>query len=193
MANDKGLYSVKITGQGFDELSNEKKTPYFFLNFNILGKVVLVDGKEKLAAGKFEPDNGNIKLFLSPKSMPHTVKKLRQLGWQGTTLAELDPGFEKAQFDLTGNDIDLYNETRQYEGKTYDDWEFPGGSSSCSNNPEVSKKLDRIFGNVLKETAPKKKASAGETSTREEVETQTEEEGETNSRDRRRKRRRENR
>ncbi len=79
--------------------------------------------------------------------------KLRNAGWNGDK-------FETLRDDMLGKSIGVMNKARvatggKYAGQTIEGWDLPlpqRESKPLENKPQVAKKLNALFGKVLKET-----------------------------------------
>ena len=93
--------------------------------------------------------------------MPFVIEKLRRLGWEGTKLAELEPG-HPSHHSFVGDEVDVYN--RPDDGG-YDKFDLAreGSTGGGGGGPEVktgiASNLDKLFGKSLIASAPKKKAA----------------------------------
>ena len=146
-----GDYRAKIVRQGFSE-SKQKSTPFFFIEIEpteAKGPNVL---PEKIY-------RRTIDWYCTEKTMQFTIEKLRSLGWEGTKLAELEPGHPN-HHSFVGMEIDVYN--RPDDGG-YDRFDLAReGTSGGGGGPEVkagiASNLDKLFGKSLIASAPKKAA-----------------------------------
>lgn len=154
---DPGKYLVEISSQGFDE-SKDKKTPFFWLTFVPLGMINIEDPDGNLIpCNEYERE---IRLWFTERATPYTIRRLRELGWLGSSLAELEPG---GGHSFVGKTVRLSCSHRNDGDKIYDVWEFPpiGGGGNSENNSEVARKLDALFGGELVKTATAPAQSAG--------------------------------
>ena len=151
MAYDTGKYLCEVIGQGFGELPNEKKTPYFFLEVKPLGLINPGDPKGDLIYCNDFPRTAN--MFLTEDAIPYTVDRLRSLGWSGTSFKEIEP---TGSHSFVGQQIELICSHRESGGKTYDKFDFPplGGGKSAESDPNVARKMDVLYGKALQTTMP---------------------------------------
>lgn len=143
---EKGLYQVTVTGQGFGELENAKKTQYFFLEFTVVGKIDPNSDTNLLPAPQ---GGGNVKLWLSKKGIKMTVGRLRDLGWLGDKFTELEPG---GSHSFIGQNLDLNCDPTQNGDRVYDQWDFPMFGNKESQGG-IASKLDNLYGRALRDSA----------------------------------------
>jgi hypothetical protein len=151
MPYDRGNYQCEITGQGFGEIANEKKTPYYFLDVNPLYRVNPNDPDGQGIA--CETQRRSVKLWLTAPAIELTIERLRSLGWEGTKFSEIDAD---GSFSFRGTKVVLECTHRMYEGETYDDFGFMPMGKTTASTPGVAKNMDALFGASLKGAAAKK-------------------------------------
>ena len=135
-----GTYDCQITGQGMAE-SKEKKTPYFFLRFlpiSLNGEKIHEDQEREVA------------LWLTEKTIDRSIEVLRQLGWNGDSFKELEPG---GGVILKGLHCKIRCEHEQVDANVWERWQFPFAGQATEHKAGLSKKLDALFGKSLKKTA----------------------------------------
>lgn len=90
----------------------------------------------------------------------YVVLKLRHAGWTGSR-------FDTLRDDMVGKTVSIRNAQRvagpksTRAGQTVEGWDFPlpeRASAPLENKPQVAKKLNALFGKMLKETDPGPKA-----------------------------------
>ncbi len=146
-----GRYEVEVIAQGFGESKN-KGTPFFFLE--VTPRYLLKNEFRTAVDGKY---NRMITLYLTDKTADRVRKDLAELGWEGSSFRELDPLVEghKSFVDT------LIIADCQHEGQ-FEKWELPYepmSSAPKESVPNLSRKLDTLFG---KTTAAKKPAPKAE-------------------------------
>ena len=148
MAYDQGTYWVKGTAQGFGESEN-KKTPYFWVEFEPMGRVN-PDNPEALIG--CEKRTRDIKMYLKKgQCIDISVQNLRNLGWEGSSFQDLEPG---GAFSFVGKEFKLECTHRQVDDKIYDDWAVPFWREPAESKPGIANKLDALFGTELGSGTP---------------------------------------
>lgn len=147
-----GDYKARIVRQGFSE-SKQKSTPFFFIEIEPIEAL----GANDLPSPAYKR---TLDWYCTDNTMKFVIEKLRFLGWNGTKLAELEPGAPN-HHSFVGQEIDVYC---KHTPEGYEDWEMSTGRTGGSSGPEeqkgVAAKLDRLFGKQLVATTPgKPKAS----------------------------------
>lgn len=147
---DAGLYTVRVTAQGFDE-SREKKTPYFFLEF----QPQFICDSEGREVAQCADDICETKLHITDNTIKHVLVKLAKLGWYGNDLAEIDPeGNSEGFHSFVGQNIILRCLHEQNGEYVNDKWEFPFGNRSHSEPRKgISRKLNTLYGRQIKAVA----------------------------------------
>ena len=155
MAYEPGNYLCEIVGQGFGEIPNDNKTPFFFLEVKPLGRINPSNPTGDLFTCEAYLRTAN--LYLTDKSVESTLARLRSLGWNGTSFKDIEPN---GLHSFAGIEIELVCTSRTSGDKTYDDFNFPfEGNSSAESDPDVARKMDNMFGKALKSTLPVAKKS----------------------------------
>lgn len=141
-----GEYRAKIVRQGFSESKN-KSTPFFFIEiepFESLGANTLPEKIYKRS----------IDWYCTAKTMDFTIEKLRSLGWNGTKLAELEPGHPN-HHSFEGQVVNVYC-------KIEDGYDRFDVAREGTGGPElkvgIASQLDKLFGKSLVASVPKAKA-----------------------------------
>ena len=149
-----GSYMFRVTNQGYGE-SNEKKTPFFFLEGV---PVAQLEQGERL-----EIENGHprtIKLYITDNTAEMVLAKLRNAGWPGGKWATLNLD-NKDPFSFVDQEIEAvcsHEPGMKNDGKMYDKWDlpFPGGANEpLQSDPTIASRLDALYGKTV---APKKAA-----------------------------------
>ena len=148
---DTGKYLCEVIGQGFGELPNEKKTPYFFLEVKPLGLINPSDPDGALLYCDDFPRTAN--MFLTEAATPYTIDRLRSLGWNGTSFKDIEP---TGSHSFAGQRIELVCTHDTKGDKTYDRFDFPmmGGGASAESDPSIARKMDALYGKALQTTMP---------------------------------------
>lgn len=138
-----GTYACKIVGQGFGE-SSVKKTPYVWLDFEPAGS---------------EFGTRRTEIYLTDGSMKYALPKLKQAGWTGPKLSDLD-GPEPKQ-NLRGNVINLVCKHEHGDEATWEKWEF--AQFETEREPVaapvgLAKRLDALYSKELKAEAKRVRA-----------------------------------
>lgn len=165
---DEGLHCAEILGQTLSE--NDKGTPQFALSVRILG--VPTD------AGTFDAHEKQMQrtvwMYLTKGTMPFVKEKLELLGFNGTSLAQLDLSHPKA-ISFVGNQVDLWcKHEKNLKGELQERWSISTGMPAVVLPPLSGKKmreLDALFGKGLKANA---NAVPAKTATRREVKAEDE-------------------
>jgi len=143
-----GTYLVRVTNQGFDE-SKEKKTPYFWLEFQPQGMV----NPENPDGPLYGCDDTlrSTSLYLTEKTIERTRETLGNLGWNGQRFQDLEPG---GAHSFVGQELNLECRHEQFDDKVFERWEFPyAGSETKQNISGLARKLDALFGRAAKPAA----------------------------------------
>ena len=149
------MYLCRIEGQFFG--TTPKGTEFFAL---VVRPVAEMRGTERVTVeGEFAR---NVSLWLnSDSNVERSTERLQSLcpEWDGSW-ASLDPKTEDGT-SLKGVEVELRNSHSQSGDKVYDNFDFPrtAGTDSHVSDPDVAKKLDRLYGTVKKKK-PKPKAEA---------------------------------
>jgi hypothetical protein len=144
-----GDYRAKIVRQGFSESKN-KSTPFFFIEiepFESLGANTLPEKIYKRS----------IDWYCTEKTMSFTIEKLRSLGWEGTKLAELEPG-HPSHHSFVGNDVQVYCKIEDGFDRFDLAREGAGGGGGPELKVGIASQLDKLFGKSLIASVPKTKA-----------------------------------
>lgn len=157
MGYEQGDYAAKVTDQAFGQADNEAKTAFFALTVQPIAKLDLETGDRT----SVDPFNRTIRMFLSEKAAPHTIKKLRTLGFEGVSFAELNPETD-GHFSLVGQEVVVRCKHEEYQGKQQERWDFPGdgGAGIKPLDDKGMRKLDALFGKHLKDGKPMAKREA---------------------------------
>lgn len=152
-----GAYTVKVVNQVLTQ-SQQKGTPCLALQVEVLRAANKNESKGVIYGGKRE-----VKFWLTDKTLDKTKAFLKAAGFNGHTLAQLDP--EHPEFiSLEGFEFNCSckHNVSETTGKTYDDFSaYPvksaWGSDKSKTNTGRLMMLDALFGcnNV---PAPAKKA-----------------------------------
>ena len=147
---EEGHYIVRVIGQGFGELPNEKRTPYFFIQVEPIGMVNPADPTGALFG--CEAYARTVNLYLTEKAIDFSLQRLYRLGWQGQSFVDLDG--DSPVHSFAGQQIELVCRHDHSGGKTYDNWEFPPlDSQPVKSDPAVAKRLDALYGEQLRKAA----------------------------------------
>jgi hypothetical protein len=139
----KGRYLCRIIGQGFSEAKSG--TPQFFIRFVVGGAVDPRNPKGDILPVEQQYERTMYRA-LTEKTMDFVLEDIRQLGYQGTKLSDLDPatlGFHS--FD--GREVEMYCNHETYEGQTREKWGI--GREGLAPPPMEQSKvkaLDQLFG-----------------------------------------------
>ena len=152
---NQSLHRVRVTAQGFDE-SKEKKTPFFWLAFTPLFETDTT-GAEIAQCADFERE---VRLYLHENTIDQTVERLRGLGWDGASWADLEP-YALDGFSFVDHEIDVRCSHEQQGDNVYERWELPSGGRRSEHKTGMTRRLDALFGSQLKATAAKGKKAAG--------------------------------
>lgn len=153
---DQGDHAATITKQEFGQSDNANQTPFFALTIQPTAKIDMETSDREDVIGPVR----TLRLFLSDKAAPHTIKKLRALGWDGSSFGELNPDADD-HHSFVGQEIVVRCKHEEYNGQPQEKWDFPqeGGLEIKKLDDKGMRKLDALFGKHLKEGA-KPKSSA---------------------------------
>ncbi len=141
-----GDYLCVIKRQRWGVLPSANATDYFALVFE---PIQANDGGE-LPEPAYERE---VLLYFTQKAAPHSIKRLRELGWEGARLTELEPGSPN-HHSFAGVELVI---TCGRNDAGYEAWSLPmAGQIPKESDRSVAAKLDRLFGKQLSVGAKKK-------------------------------------
>lgn len=145
-----GTYFGTLVAAGTDTLNNEKKTPYFYLTFQIEQQI-----DEDGNCMQIEPVSRDVMLYLTDAAVDYTLKKLKALGFNGN--------FETPTFntELTEIGCKLYCTHNPSGDKTYENWSLENGGNSEKERKPLSRDITRKFEAKYKSFAEVPAKSAG--------------------------------
>lgn len=157
---DQGDYDARITAQRFGTTETDK--PFFAITFQPMAKIDMETGDRIDCGGPVR----TMRLFLSEAAAPHSIKKLRSLGWGGSSFAEINPESEE-HHSFVEQTVVVRCKHEEYKGQPQEKWDFPheGGLDIKPLDDKGMRKLDALLGRHLKETATKPKASPAKQAT----------------------------
>lgn len=146
-----GKYLGRVTGQGLGE-SKDKRTPFFGLSVDILGKINPMDPQ-----GDLLPCPGGqrtVRLWLTDQTADRSIADLQRLGFTGSSFRQLDPA-SPGGWSIIGADIELYcsqEPDSRSPGEMQEKWGIAreGGLKLEPIDQSGVKKLDALFGKQLK-------------------------------------------
>jgi hypothetical protein len=139
---DVGAYVGEVINQGLGE--SKTGTPFFYLKVKVLGTP---DNEGYVPAA--QQYDRTVYFYLSEKSMENTVENLKALGFNGSSLAQLDPDHAKA-VSFIGNQVDLYCQHEEYNGDWKEKWNLSRVLAVQTIEPKKLRQLDALFGKSLK-------------------------------------------
>lgn len=152
---EEGLYIGDCIGQ-FMGQSETRGTPYFAMRFSILARVK--NEQEHNVAQK----ERTVYMYLSEKSMPYTIENLAYLGFEGTSVAQLDPSSPN-HHSFIGKRCDLWCKIEPYEGSPQEKWSVSvpyEPKPVKAIEPKDMRRLDDLFGKSMKSRKPASKSAA---------------------------------
>lgn len=150
---DKGSYICAITAQGF----NEAKTgnPQFWFDFDVQAKKT-ADGQ----AEQIDPEKRTYYRVITEKTMPFLLEDLRTIGYEGTSLAVLEPTHPQ-HVSLVGTVVEMYCGHDTYEGKQKERWGVSQGQPAREPLDKTKlRTLDSLFGKYARVAGAPAKAAA---------------------------------
>ena len=144
-----GIYSCRVISQNFGTSKNGNDQ--FILQVEPQHRA---DGDQW---GAVEPTTRTIWMTITDKTIEFVAEKLKAIGWSGERMADLDPDGGTCTF--VGQDITCICKHEPHyknQGELTERWDLPGKSMEVVNNPAVAKKLDAMFGKILKSQAKPK-------------------------------------
>lgn len=148
-----GVYSIRITGQGFDTTANGN--PQIILVGDVASKIHNYGSNEASSHHPESVDSVRISLvFASDKQREVNIKKLRFAGWTGDNFED---------FDMTGNLVLARNEHREYNGKVYDNFDLILPGMHVEDKPSVRKQMTAQMNKLLRLHPATTKPAAAET------------------------------
>ena len=154
VAFDQGRYVVGCIEQGFAKSKN-KGTPYFFIKFQPKGMIGAQGPQAPLIP--CAAHTRELQFYLVGGAAEISIGKLRALGWNGQSFAELEPG---GAFSFVNCELEVICTHEEYDGKWRDKWDVIGGSGSEHSSGLVGQ-LDALFGNQLATTGASAPRSDG--------------------------------
>lgn len=144
------MHLCRVNEQGWTETTKEPKRPMLVFKIQPLAEIIRgPDGEETFNDVPPSQYDATLRMVVDPKnekSMDFALKKLRYAGFVGESFADLN---------LVGAEIRCMNEHSDYEGKTYDQWDFAlPPLDQAPLNPldnAAARKLDTLFGKRLKD------------------------------------------
>lgn len=157
-----GRYRAEVINQALGK--NNKGTPQFVLKVHIAS--MLVDGEET----RVQQYDRTIYMYLTEKSAEYTLDKLKGIGFEGTSIRQLDPNHQGCH-SFIGMQIELdCKHEEDQNGDLREKWDLAfNGSNDIEITPldaAEARKLDALFGKSLGGTKP---APAKKTATRQPV------------------------
>jgi len=159
-----GNYWGRVASQALGE-SKEKGTPFFELEFEILGGVDPVDPTGSLIPVKV--GSRKVTKYITDKTMEYFVADLARLGYAKTSLKYLDPNVEHFH-NFTGHECGIYCEYEEDKnGVEWERWNLSRPREARVSEPLDTGKmrqLDALFGTSAKKaglgTRPVKDSAA---------------------------------
>lgn len=157
---EKGRYRIEIIGQTLTK--NKNNNPEFQINFKFLG---YYDANKELVESTCDDANRTVFLVLTPQTIgtPQSpgwvLSLLRELGFEGTSFAQLSLDHEDA-FSLVGKQLDANCDLDMYQNKLREKWYLQTGKGRPLAQPMNKQDLKSLSGldSVLKGSATAKKA-----------------------------------
>ena len=156
--HETGVYVCRILEQGLSEATTG--TPQFWLRFEVLGKPDPANPDNYLAASVKR--ERTMFRAITEKTIDMLTEDLEQLGFQGTSFRDLQPGTPN-HYSFVGQDIDMYCKHETYNGAPHEKWQLsrPGGGMDLKElEPTKLRQLDALFGKALKGIAKPAGAAA---------------------------------
>lgn len=148
-----GVYSIRITGQGFDTTANGN--PQIIMMGDVASKIFNYGSSDASNQHPESVDNVRISLvFASDKQREVNIKKLRYAGWTGDNFED---------FDMTGELVIARNEHREYNGKVYDNFDLVLPGMHVEDKPSVRKQMTAQMNKLLRLHPATPKPAAAET------------------------------
>ncbi len=146
-------YHVQILDVALGEASTGN--PQIVLRVKVISRLFQNSSGEEASAPVAAQYDRTIYLTVTEKSRELILAKLRWAGWQGDR-------FESLTSDIAGNGVraECKHEnsvSEKYRGQLTEKWDLelpPLASKPLENKPAVAKKLNALFGKMLKEGKP---------------------------------------
>lgn len=141
-----GVHVVQITKQGLTKASTG--TPQFVLSAKILGAPT-GDGGYLPHQQQYER---TLYMALTENTMQYVMPKLETLGFQGSSMGQLDPSHPSHQ-SFVGGQVDLYCKwENDPKGGQREKWQISTGPGSLGDplDQREVRQLDALFGRMLK-------------------------------------------
>ena len=157
---DQGDYDVKFSSQQFGQTEGSEPKPFFALTFQPMARIDIETGDRNDVNGPVR----TMRLFLSQKAAPHTIRKLRELGWEGSSFNDLNPN-NNEHHSFVGQIAIVRCQHEEYKGEPQEKWDFPheGGLNIKAIDDKGMRQLDALLGKQLKETAKPKSSAPKQT------------------------------
>lgn len=146
------VYSIRITGQGFDTTANGN--PQIIMVGDVASKIHNFGSQD--ASNVHPESNASVRIslvFATDKQREMNIKKLRYAGWTGDN-------FES--FDMTGELVIARNEHRESNGKVYDNFDLVLPGLEVEDKPSVRKQMTAAMNKLLRLHPATQKPAAAE-------------------------------
>lgn len=132
MQHNPGSYWCRLLGAVVSEIG-DKKTPALVMKFDITHRA----GSDGMWVDLPQPEQREVRLFLSEAAWPYTEEKLKAFGFSGDFgKPDFDPEWKNAGCELV-----CKHETSN--GKVYEKWDFPrSAGETAPANPDVVRTLN---------------------------------------------------
>jgi hypothetical protein len=143
---EEGVYRCEVVSQGLGESSTG--TPQFVIRVKVLSEL---SGGEEVPVNSYERTSY---LYLSEKAIESSIKRLKVMGFAGTSFRQLDPNAQGFH-DFSGTIIEMVCKHETYDGKDTEKWGVRISESKPLEIKAMDQKklrdLDNLFGKQLKE------------------------------------------
>jgi hypothetical protein len=141
---NEGLHVGTVLGQGLSEAGTG--TAQFLLRVKVLGEVTGDDGSYQPSDRQYER---SIYMALTEKTRDFVVDNLKLLGFDGSSMAQLDLSHPKA-VSFVGKQVDLWCKHDAYNGKTSEKWSLAMPRKEMESlDAKKMRQLDSLFGKAL--------------------------------------------
>ena len=147
---EQGLHLGQVVEQGLTKAKTG--TAQFVLKIKILG---VPDGEGSYVAHREQYDR-TIYMALTEKTMPYVKENLERLGFEGTSLGQLDPAHAQAQ-KFTGKQVEVWcKHERDQQGELRERWQISTGGGSLGDplDQREVRNLDGLFGRMSRPSTP---------------------------------------
>lgn len=155
MNHAEGFYNCRIVAQGFGELPNEKKTPYFEITVVPIEQINTATGEKTPLPG--DQQRQSEKMFITPATMEKMFpSQLKAMGCDGVDFVRLGDPQHPNYINLAGRVVLMLNKPeadKDNPQKFYDKFSVfsQAPKEPPKSDPNVAMRLQTLFGRELQQ------------------------------------------